>query len=120
MNEEMDQNWQALSQEILLGMKAWRLAHPKATLREIEQEVNARMDRLGAQLVQDAAQASSTSEWTTQPVSERPRCSECGTPLVSRGQRSRRLQSRGGQSVELTRTYGVCPTCGVGLFPPGP
>jgi RNase P subunit RPR2 len=116
-SESMDHQWRALSEEILFGLKAWREQHPKATLLEIEEEVSRQMSRLGAQVIQDAAQSSEASDWTSQPSTEPPRCPQCGTALVSRGKRRRRLQSSGGAQVELVRSYGTCPTCGVGLFP---
>ena len=50
MDEEMDRTWQALSEEVLSGMKEWRLAHPKATFREIEQAVEERVNRLKARM----------------------------------------------------------------------
>lgn len=62
MNEEMDHTWQALSEEVLTGMKEWRIAHPKATLREIEQAVEERVNRLKARVLQDAALASAASD----------------------------------------------------------
>jgi RNase P subunit RPR2 len=117
--DSKDQQWRALSEEILLGMKEWRRQHPKATLREIEEEVSKQMSRLGAQMMQDVAQSSTATDWTSQPRAKAPRCPQCGTALVSRGKRRRRLQSSGGAEVELLRSYGTCPTCGVGLFPPG-
>ena len=46
MDEEMDQSWQQLSEQILTDIKEWRQAHPKATFREIEDEVHARMSRV--------------------------------------------------------------------------
>jgi RNase P subunit RPR2 len=119
MDEAMDSTWQALSEEILSGVKGWRLAHPKATFREIEQLVHERVSRLEARLVQDAALASAAKEWKEAPAQERPVCLACGTTLVARGKHTRRLQGVGGQEVTLSRSYGTCPTCGVGLFPPG-
>lgn len=35
----------------VLGMTQWRAAHPKATLREIEEAVDAQMNQLRAQLI---------------------------------------------------------------------
>ena len=61
MNEEMDRTWQALSEEVLTGRKEWRLAHPKATFREIEQAVEERVNRLRARMLQDVALASAES-----------------------------------------------------------
>ena len=119
MDQEMDQGWQKLSEEILTDIKEWRRVHPKATFREIEQEVHERMSRLEAQVLQDTAQASSRREWSGASEQERPVCPICSTPLQARGKRSRSLQGAGGQEVTLSRSYGTCPVCGVGLFPPG-
>lgn len=118
MDEAMDRSWQALSEEVLSGMKEWRLAHPKATFREIEQAVEERVNRLKAQMLQDAALASEARDWTQEPKERRPNCPVCRTPLQARGKHSRRLQTTGGQDITLSRTYGTCPTCGTGLFPP--
>jgi len=117
--EESEQQVRALSEEILLGMNEWRRRHPKASLREIEAEVSQQMSRLGAQLIQETAHKSAARDWTSEPKGEAPACPQCGSALLSRGKRRRRLQSSGGAEVELLRSYGTCPTCGVGLFPPG-
>ena len=118
-SENMDREWRALSEEILLGMKEWRRQHPKATLREIEEAVSERLSRLGAQMIQDAAQTSTAADWTAHGEAEAPRCEHCGEVLVSRGKHPRRLQANGGAAVTIERRYGTCPRCGVGLFPPG-
>ena len=114
----MDQDWQQLSEQILTDIKEWRRAHPKATLREIEEEVHTRLSRLEAQVIEDAAQQSERRDWSGAQPRERPTCPVCGTPLQARGKRTRRLQAAGGQEISLTRSYGSCPTCGTGLFPP--
>jgi hypothetical protein len=119
MSEETDPSWRKLSEEVLSGMKEWRQAHPKATFREIEEAVTERMSRLTVRLIQDMALTSPASDWSTQTLPERPQCPQCATPLQARGKRIRHLQSTGGQDIELHRTYGTCPTCGTGLFPPG-
>jgi hypothetical protein len=119
VDTEMDQDWQRLSEQILSDIKEWRRAHPKATFREIEDEVHARLSRLEAQVLQDTAQASRSGEWSGASEQERPLCPTCGTPLQARGKQSRTLQAAGGQDVRLSRSYGTCPVCGVGLFPPG-
>lgn len=118
MDEDMDRTWRALSEEILTDVKGWRLAHPKATFREIEQAVHEGTTRLEAQLLQDTAQASASREWSGKEEQARPHCPVCETPLLARGQQSRQLQGAGGRAVKLKRSYGTCPTCGVGLFPP--
>ena len=119
MDEPMENRWRELSEEVLSGVKEWRVAHPKATFREIEDAVHERMSRLEAQLLQETALASELTDWQQAQPAERPTCPNCSTALVSRGKRQRALQSRGGQTIKVMRTYGTCPSCGMGLFPPG-
>lgn len=116
--EDWTERWQALSTAVLAEVQAWRAAHPKATFREIETAVEARISRLRARLLEDAAQASATRDWTEEPPAERPACPDCSQPLGARGQATRTLTVPGEQSVRLRRRYGVCPACGAGLFPP--
>jgi ribosomal protein S27AE len=103
----------------VLGMKQWRAAHPQATLREIEEAVDAQLTQLRAQLIQEVVQLGEAAEWSAGPLEARPRCERCGTVLLSRGKQTRYLQTNGGQAVKLERRYGTCPDCGQGLFPPG-
>lgn len=110
--------WDALSDEILTGMADWRAQHPKATLREIETELDARLARLRARLLQDIALRSAATDWHDATPEDRPVCQICGTPLILRGKHTRHLQSHGGQDITLTRSYALCPTCKRGLFPP--
>jgi YgiT-type zinc finger domain-containing protein len=118
MDEAMEKHWRELSEEVLSGMKEWRLAHPNATFREIEDAVHERVSRLEARMVQDTVLTDARTDWAQAPTDQRPTCPNCGTALVSRGKRQRELQSRGGQTIKLKRSYGTCPTCGMGLFPP--
>jgi hypothetical protein len=83
-NEAFDQGWRELAEEILTGMKEWRLQHPKATWNEIETALDERLGRMGrsgpvyrapclgasppcagrAKMLQDMALASTTTDWT--------------------------------------------------------
>jgi hypothetical protein len=118
MNEAFDQTWRALSEEILAEVSQWQASHPKATFQELEQVLHERLSRLEAQALQEAALARTASDWSHAPERDHPRCPTCSTPLVARGQHVRHLQGPGGQDVTLRRSYGTCPHCGVGLFPP--
>ena len=118
MDESTQKQWQELSEEILSGIKEWREAHPQATFAEIEVAIHERVSRLEARLQQDVALSSPLTDWRQAPPQERPACPTCGTPLQARGKQKRCLQSRGGKPVELTRSYGSCPVCGTGFFPP--
>ena len=114
---EMDRSWQQLSEEVITGMKEWRLEHPKATFVEIERTLDERLALLRARMLEDMALASRSTQWSKSQ--ERPVCPECGHKLVSSGTRSRQLQTQGRQQITLHRTYGVCEACGSGSFPPG-
>jgi RNase P subunit RPR2 len=116
--DTFDQRWRELAEEVLTGIKEWRLQHPKATFAEIEAALDDRLARLRARMLQDAALASPAASWSDAPPSSRPLCPTCGAPLVSRGRARRRLQTQGGQEIMLDRRYGVCPACGTGRFPP--
>jgi hypothetical protein len=103
----------------VLGMTQWRKEHPHATWAEIEAAVDEQINQLRAQLLEDLVQPGEGEDWSELPPEERPRCATCGKPLWARGEQTRYIQTTGGEAVKLTRTYGTCPTCGVGFFPPG-
>ncbi len=109
--------WQRLSGEIATGMAEWREQHPKATLREIEKEVDRRLSVLRAQMLEDTAQQSGQREWQA-GADGAPRCPSCGRELQGRAQEERQLQTDGQRVIVLKRQYGVCPQCGQGFFPP--
>ncbi len=117
-HEDFDHAWRALSEDIFTGMYEWRLQHPKATLREIETAIDERLAPLRTKMLQDAALATPAANWADAPPAEQPVCPQCQTALTARGKQSRSLQAHGGRDIVLERTYGVCPACGTGLFPP--
>jgi hypothetical protein len=119
MNQEFDEKWAKLGKEVLSGMKEWRLAHPRATLGEIEAAIDERLGRLRSQMIADAALASDAADWREVGEKEKARCQQCGAVVQARGEGERRLQTGRGQEVVLKRQYGVCPQCGAGFFPPG-
>src|SRR5262245_57905065 len=110
--------WQHLTEELTREMREWRLVHPKATLRQIETELDARLARMRARMLEDLALTSSSAVWAESPALEQPLCPDCQHPLDQRGAKTRSLLTHGGQQLRLTRSYGVCPACGAGLFPP--
>jgi YgiT-type zinc finger domain-containing protein len=103
----------------VLGISEWRKEHPKATFGEIEAAVDERVNQLRAQLIEDVVQMGETGGWGQKGEEERPNCASCGKLLVVRGERTRYLQTSGGEAIKLRRTYGTCPECGEGFFPPG-
>jgi predicted RNA-binding Zn-ribbon protein involved in translation (DUF1610 family) len=100
-------------------MKEWRLQHPKATLREIEAALDERWGKARARILEDAALASAAADLSSAKEEERPKCPACGAELAARGQPTRALTTHFDQTLQLKRSYAVCPQCGAGLFPPG-
>lgn len=119
MRDDFDARWHELAEEVISGMKEWRLQHPKATLREIERALDERLGKMRARLLQDAALASAAADIRAAQEEERPVCPQCGTVLEARGAQERELTTHHNQVVRLERSYGVCPKCGEGFFPPG-
>ena len=115
--EEIAKKWRWKSEEIISGMTEWREQHGKASLAEIEAEVDKRLAGMRAQMIADAAMASRSVEW--EAGEEAGKCPACGQELKRKGKKKRKLQTRGGKEVELEREYGVCPKCEQGIFPPG-
>ncbi len=113
-----EQLWHQLTQEVMTGMREWRAQHPKATLREMETELDARLNRMRARMLEDMALASAAADWADTPESEHPTCPDCGQPLHLRGSDTRTLQTHGGHELTLQRRYGTCPACDAGFFPP--
>jgi RNase P subunit RPR2 len=114
--EELQQHWQEQGEKATAAVAQWRVAHPKATLAEIEQAVDEQINRLRAQLIEQAAQASAAAE---SEANQGLVCEQCGKALQARGRARRKWQTQGGQQVEVERTYVTCPQCGGGFFPPG-
>lgn len=46
MRDEFDAQWAVLAEEVLSGMKEWRLQHPKARLRQIEGALDERLGKM--------------------------------------------------------------------------
>ena len=112
-----EEEWRAMSEEVITGMKEWREQHPRANLGEIERTLDEQLARMRARMLQDIALASRAANWREEPEGEA--CPECGEKLVSRGKHTRQLQTHGDQEVVLEREYGECSGCGLSFFPPG-
>lgn len=118
MRTDFDAQWDELAEEVMSGMKEWRLQHPKASLREIERALDEGLGRMRARMLQDAALASSAADIKAAQGVERPVCAECGGELVERTKGVRHLVTQYNQTLEIERSYGVCSQCGAGVFPP--
>ncbi len=111
--------WEAQAAETFVDLRGWRTAQPRATLKEIEEELDRRWEPLRARLLADLALASAAADLQAAEEGARPRCATCGAVLHDAGTHERTLVTLGNQPVALRRDYGTCPRCGSGLFPPG-
>jgi hypothetical protein len=116
---EFDAEGPEASEEIVVGMREWRLQHPKASLREIEAALDERLARLRARMLGEAAMASTAADWRAAGKEAEVKCPQCGQVLQAWGEQQRTLQTHGGQEIVLKRQYGVCPGCGESFFPSG-
>ncbi len=101
--------WQRAVAAVEPELRVWRASHPDATLTEIEQALDARLNLARAALLAEAAHDVPPDE---------ARCPQCGEALVGRGSRTRTLRTAGDAPLVLTRAYLSCPACGAGLSPP--
>lgn len=115
----VDEHWRELAEEVLCGIKEWRLQHPKASLREIEAALDERWSRARARLLQDLALASTAADLSAAGPGERPVCRSCGLSLQARGPQTRQVTTYHDRTITLERSYAICPACETGLFPPG-
>ena len=111
--------WDELSEEASREVLRWRKKHKRATLTEIEDTVDAELARMRAQMIQDLAMASETVDLRSLAKEERPRCPQCGRPLVANGQQRRELVTDHEEGVELERSKGYCRYCKLSFFPSG-
>lgn len=115
MDEATTDGWDLAGRAVTREVAAWRRAHPRATLTEIELAVEAAVGKLQGRLVEDLANGVGREE-----PAARPACAQCGGRLVRRGRRKRGvLVARRAEPLRLEREYLVCSSCGAGLFPPG-
>lgn len=115
---ELEERWRELAEDVIVGMKEWRLQHPRASLREIEAALDARWATVRARMVQDAALTSAVADLTTASPAERPRCTDCGQLLEAHGQDRRELTTHADKTITLWRSYAACPHGHGGFFPP--
>jgi hypothetical protein len=48
---DFDREWEKLAEEVLSGLKEWRIQHPRATLKEIEEALDQRLNRMRARML---------------------------------------------------------------------
>lgn len=91
-------------------LQHWRQAHPRATLREIEAEVDRQMAQVRTHLITQVAHQG--------PATTRPACPTCGAAMQRVGARERTVLTAQDETLTLRGAGYRCPACGAGLFPP--
>jgi hypothetical protein len=113
MDREMEAKWEEQYQQVMTEVVTWRKGNPRATFTQIEQSLDERLNRLRAQMLEDAV-GMGQEEIEAQAV-----CPDCGQTGHGRGKKKRSLQTQGDESITLEREHAICPQCGRAFFPPG-
>ncbi len=92
-------------------LQHWRRDHPRATLREIEAEVDRHLAQVRTHLLTQVAHQG--------PATVRPDCPTCGAAMQRVGRRERTVHTVHDETLTLRGDGYRCPACGAGLFPPG-
>lgn len=99
--------------ELWDGFNAWYQAHPEATFDEMEEELGRqRRAVLGGFLELSLRQGDLGA------TPEAPCCPKCGKPMSFKGYPAKKVHGLE-VDVKIPRAYYHCPTCKVGVFPPG-
>lgn len=91
----------------------WHERMERPTLSEMEEAVLAIRQRLSEAMALTVIE----DQETKRPVPG-PACPECGREMSYKGEKGLSLETWVGE-LRLARGYYHCPTCQVGLFPPG-
>lgn len=91
-------------------MTAWRQAHPRATVAEMEVEATRQLAALRAELIAVALDA---GEPETAPA-----CASCGTPMQRVGNQARTITTSGPETITVRGGRYRCSACGAELSPP--
>lgn len=93
---------------------AWYQDHPEATFDEMEAELGKKRRSILGSLVE-----LSLRQGDLGAAPESPLCESCGKPTVFKGYAEKGIHGLEADT-RLPRAYYVCPSCGIGFFPPGP
>lgn len=93
---------------------AWYEANPEATFDEMEEHLGRRRRAVLGELLELRLRQDDLGA-----APEAPRCERCGNPMVFKGYLTKSVQGLDVEA-EISRAYFHCPTCKVGVFPPGP
>lgn len=113
------EKWREAFGEASEAVSEWRVGHPRATFNEIENQVDGKLAKIRAEMIEDLVRESQLTNLTEIPKGKRPQCPVCGQVLASNGKQKRQLISSHEQVIEIERSKGYCGHCRVSYFPPG-
>jgi YgiT-type zinc finger domain-containing protein len=105
---------QGINSDLIEGLNKWREKHPRATMREIEEEIDRRMTEMRARLIANTVMKSASPEMKK---GKKEMCPKCGGEVKKKGKKKRKLETNGGQAIEFEREYVTCQSCGHVFFP---
>jgi uncharacterized protein with PIN domain len=103
-----------INTDLIEGLNKWREKHPRATMREIEEEIDRHMSEMRARLIADTVMKSANTEMIKE---KKGMCPKCGGEVQKKGKKKRKLETTGGHEIEFEREYVRCQSCGHGFFP---
>jgi hypothetical protein len=104
----------ARAEELWDDFDVWYKANPEATFDEMEEQLGRQRRAVLGKLLELRLRQDDLGA-----TAEAPRCERCRKPMVFKGYLARSVQGLDVEA-EITRAYFHCPTCKVGVFPPGP
>ena len=111
---EAREEFLARAGELWDDFDAWYEANPEATFDEIEEHLGRRRRAVLGELLELRLRQENLGA-----TPEAPGCEGCGKPMEFKGYLTKSVQGLDVEA-EICRAYFHCPTCKVGVFPPGP
>ena len=102
------------AEELWDEFNAWYQDHPEATFDEMEAELGKQRRAILGNFLE-----LSLRQGDLGAMPEAPSCGRCGKSMVFQGYPKKEVHGLEADA-KIPRAYYVCPTCGVGFFPPGP
>lgn len=102
------------AEELWDEFNGWYQDHPEATFDEMEAELGKQRRAILGDFLE-----LSLRQGDLGATPEPPTCKRCRKPMVFKGYPEKEFHGLEADA-KIPRAYYVCPTCGVGFFPPGP
>jgi hypothetical protein len=102
------------AEELWDEFNAWYEEHPEATFDEMEAKIGKQRRAIVGNFLE-----LSLRQGDLGATPEAPSCGQCGRPMEFKGYPKKEVHGLEADA-KIPRAYYVCPTCGVGIFPPGP